>query len=83
MGSLEKNVTIFLRLKKFLVTSLLGFFRIKTNFERKMENFIILTSIGKAIDKGSFSNEEFTYSGVKYEKLLLWDQFDKLISEFL
>jgi hypothetical protein len=48
-----------------------------------MENFIILTSIGKALDKGSFSNEEFTYCGVKYEKLLLWDQFEKLISEFL
>lgn len=48
-----------------------------------MENFIILTSIGKALDDGSFSNEEFTYCGVKYEKLLLWDQFDKLISKFL
>lgn len=47
-----------------------------------MENFIILTSIGKVKDKDSFSNEEFTYCGVRYEKLLLWDQFDKLISEF-
>lgn len=46
-----------------------------------MENFLILTSIGKAAENGCLASEAFTYQGVKYEKLLLWDQFDNLISE--
>lgn len=46
-----------------------------------MENFKILTCIGKEIETDVLPEHVFSYCGVKYEKLLLWDQFDKLTSK--
>lgn len=43
---------------------------------------MILTSIGKEISADSTATETFTYRFVKYEKILLWDRFDKLLGEF-